>query len=167
MRMEVNALDYAIEEVLFIEYNNRQWMLVEFLSNSLNEIERNCDIHNKEMLVVIRELENWIHLLESVKFKFKVWTDHKNLEYFMKVQNSNKTQVQWVLKLSRFDFTLKHILETKMRKADKLSRRADWKLGVENDNNNQILIKEQWIHNLLEVVIERPEIDIIEKIKIA
>jgi len=24
MRMEVNALDYAIEEVLFIEYNNRQ-----------------------------------------------------------------------------------------------------------------------------------------------
>ena len=93
MRMEVNALDYAIEEVLFIECNNRQWMLVEFLSKSLNEIERNCDIHNKEMLVVIRELENWIHLLESVKFKFKVWTDHKNLEYFMKVQNSNKTQV--------------------------------------------------------------------------
>ena len=54
-----------------------------------------------------------------------------------------------------------------MGKADKLSRRANWKLGVENDNNNQILIKEQWIHNLLEVVIEGPEIDIIEKIKIA
>jgi len=55
----------------------------------------------------------------------------------------------------------------KMEKADRLSRRADWKVGVENDNNNQILIKEQWIYNLLEVVIEGPEVDIIEKIKIA
>ena len=54
-----------------------------------------------------------------------------------------------------------------MGKVDRLSRRADWKVGVENDNNNQILIKEQWIYNLLEVVIEEPEVDIIEKIKIA
>ena len=54
-----------------------------------------------------------------------------------------------------------------MWKVDRLSRRADWKVEVENDNNSQILIKEQWIYNLLEVVIEGPEVDIIEKIKIA
>ena len=37
------------------------------------------------MLAVIRELGNYKHLLEDVKFKFKVWADYKNLEYFMKV----------------------------------------------------------------------------------
>ena len=52
-----------------------------------------------------------------------------------------------------------------MGKADKLSRRPDWKVGVENDNNNQILIKDNWIHSLEEVVIEGLEIDIVEKIK--
>ena len=69
--------------------------------------------------------------------------------------------------MSRFDFTLKHVLETKMGKADRLSKRLDWKVGVKNDNDNQIFIKDYWIHSLSEVVIEGSEIDILEKIKIA
>ena len=89
------------------------------------------------MLVVIRRLKNQRHLLEDTKYKFEIWTDHKNLEYFMKVQKLNYRQVQWVLYLSRFDFTLKHVLATKMRKADGLSRRLDWKVEVEKDNENQ------------------------------
>ena len=35
-------------------------------------MERNYEIYNKEMLVVIQELENWRHLLKGAKFKFKV-----------------------------------------------------------------------------------------------
>ena len=56
-----------------------------FTSKSLNETEKYYEIHDKEMLVVIRGLGNWRNLLEGVKYKFEVWTDHKNLEYFMKV----------------------------------------------------------------------------------
>ena len=52
-----------------------------------------------------------------------------------------------------------------MGKVDGLSRRPDWKAGVENDNNNQTLIKEQWIYSLAEVVIEGLEVDIVKKIK--
>jgi len=70
--MEVNISDYAIEGVLSIECKDGRWRLVAFLSKSLNEIERNYKIHNKEMLVVIRGLENWRYLLEGSKFKFKV-----------------------------------------------------------------------------------------------
>ena len=80
----------------------------------------------------------------------------------MKVQKLNCRQVQWALYLSRFDFTLKHVLETKIEKADRLSRRPDWKVGVEKDNNNQVVIKDNWIHSLQEVVIEGPEIDILK-----
>jgi len=84
MRMEVDTLDYAVEGVLSIEYKDRKWRPVVFLSKSLNKTERNYKIYNKEMLVVIRGLENWRHLLEGTKYKFEVWTDYKNLEYFMK-----------------------------------------------------------------------------------
>jgi len=52
-----------------------------------------------------------------------------------------------------------------MGKADGLSRRPDWKVGIENNNNNQTLIKEQWIHSLAKVVIKGPEVDIVEKIR--
>ena len=67
--------------------------------------------------------------------------------------------------MSRFDFTLKHVPRTKMGKVDGLSRRLDWKVGVENDNDNQVLIKDNWICSLEEVIIEESEVDILEKIK--
>jgi len=125
MRIEVNTLDYVTGRILSMECEDEQWKPVAFLSKSLNETERNYKIHNKKILVVIRGLENWKHLLEGEKFKFEVWTNHKNLEYFIKAQKLNKRQACWTLYLSRFDFTLKYMLGTKMGKADGLSRRPD------------------------------------------
>ena len=52
-----------------------------------------------------------------------------------------------------------------MGKVDRLSRRLDWKVGIEKDNKDQTLIKEQWICNLVEVVIEEPEVDIIKIVR--
>ena len=52
-----------------------------------------------------------------------------------------------------------------MGKADGLSRRVDWKVGTDKDNDNQIFIKDNWIRNMYEVVVEGPEVDILEKIK--
>ena len=52
-----------------------------------------------------------------------------------------------------------------MEKTNELSRRPDWKVGVEKDNNNQIFIKDCQLYNLYEVVIEGPEVNILEKIK--
>jgi len=94
MRMEVDMLDYTTGVVLSIEYEDKKWQPVAFLLKSLNKIEKNYEIYDKEMLVVIRELENWRYLLEGTKFKFEVWTDHKNLEYFMKMQNLNRRQAR-------------------------------------------------------------------------
>ena len=89
MRMEVDVSDYAMGGVLSMECKDKLWRPVVFLSKSLNEMERNYKIYDKKMLVIIRRLENWRHLLEGICFKFKIWTDHKNLEYFMKAQNLN------------------------------------------------------------------------------
>jgi len=53
----------------------------------------------------------------------------------------------------------------KMGKADGLSRRSDWKVGVDKDNENQVFIKDNWICSMYEVVVEGPEVDLLEKIK--
>ena len=52
-----------------------------------------------------------------------------------------------------------------MGKADGLSRRLDWKVGVDRDNENQIFIKDNWVCSLQEVVIEELEEELLEKIK--
>ena len=77
--------DYAMGGVLSMECEDGLWRPVVFLSKSLNETKRNYEIHDKEILVIIRGLENWRHLLEV-----EVWMDHKNLEYFMKAQKLNQ-----------------------------------------------------------------------------
>ena len=66
MRIEVDASDYVIGGVLSMEYKDSLWRPVAFLSKSLNETERNYEIHDKEMLAFVRGLEAWRHLLEGV-----------------------------------------------------------------------------------------------------
>jgi len=92
MRMEVDASDYTTGGVLSMKGEDGKWRPVVFLSKSLNKTERNYEIHDKEMLVIIRGLESWRHLLEGAQFKFEIWTDYKNLEYFIKVQKLNWRQ---------------------------------------------------------------------------
>jgi len=47
--------------------------------------------------------------------------------------------------LSRFDFTLKHVLGSKIEKADSLSRRPDWEVRVKRNNENEMLVKPEWL----------------------
>jgi len=65
-------------------------------------------------------LENWKHLLKSIKLKFEVWTDYKNLIY------------------------LEICTREKITKANKLSRRPDWKVRIENDIKNKKLKKSEF-----------------------
>ena len=47
MRMKVDTLDYTMKGVLSMECNDGQWRPVAYLSKSLNEMEKNYEIHDK------------------------------------------------------------------------------------------------------------------------
>jgi len=85
----------------------------------------------------------------------------------MKEQKLNRRQVRWALHLSRFNFTLKHILGSKMGKADSLSRRPDWEVGEEKDNKDQRLVKPEWLEvrkmETVEIIVEG--IDLLEEVR--
>jgi len=69
--------------------------------------------------------------------------------------------------LLRFDFTLKHVLGSRIEKANSLSRRLDWKVEVERDNENKTLVKPEWLvvrrTEKVEIIVE--EVDLLEKVK--
>jgi len=92
IRIKTDASDYATGGVLSTKCEDGKWRLVAFISKSLSAIERNYEIHDKEMLVVIRCLEAWRHYLEGAKLEFEIWMDHKNLQYFMTSQKLNRRQ---------------------------------------------------------------------------
>ena len=84
IRVEADASDFVMGGVLSMKGEDEKWRPVAYISKSLNEAKRNYEIHDKEMLAIIWCLEAWRHFLEGAKGRFKIWTDHKNLEYFMK-----------------------------------------------------------------------------------
>ena len=165
MRVEVDASDYATGGVLSVKGEDKKWRPVAFISKSLNDTERNYEIHDKEMLAVIRCLETWRYFLEGARTKFEIWTDHKNLEYFMMNQKLNRRQARWALFLSRFDFVRKHVPGSKMGKVDGLSRRPDWRKGVEKDNEDRTLVKAEWLRRteIEEVLIEG--VDLLKRVR--
>ena len=84
----------------------------------------------------------------------------------MRAQKLNRRQARWSLYLSRFDFTLKHVAGKSMGRADSLSRRIDWAERVERDNENQVMLKEEWLEiRAMEQLVEGPEKEIVKRIK--
>jgi len=139
--MEADTSNYTTRGVLSMKCSNELWRLVAFISKSLSDIEQKYKIHNKEMLAVVRCLKVWRHFLEGMTTKFEIWTDYKNLKYFMKIQKLNRRQARWTLYLSIFNFTLKHVPESKIGKTDSLSRKLDWEIEMDKDNENKMLVK--------------------------
>jgi len=62
---------------------------------------------------------------------------------------------------------LKHIPGSKMERADSLSKRLDWEVGVEKDNKNETLVKPKWLKvrktEKVKVIVEG--VDLLEKVK--
>ena len=82
-RVKADSSDFASGGVLQqLSKEDGKWHPVAFLSKSLSPVERNYEVHDKELLAVVRCLEQWRHFLEGAKHPVEIWTDHKNLEYF-------------------------------------------------------------------------------------
>ena len=62
---------------------------------------------------------------------------------------------------------LKHIPESRMGKADSLSRRPDWEVGVEKDNKDETLVKPKWLEarRMEKVKVIIKGVDLLEKVR--
>jgi len=62
---------------------------------------------------------------------------------------------------------LKHVLGSKMGKADSLSRRPDWEIGVEKNNEDETLVKLKWLEarkaKVVEIIVDG--VDLLEEVR--
>ena len=118
---------------------DRKWHPIVFYSKSLFSVEQNYKIHNKKILAIICMLEEWRHFLEEATYPIEIWTNYKNLEYFMMAKKLNRRQAHWSLHLARFNFLFHHYPKCTMGKPDALSRRADHG-NKASDNKNIVFL---------------------------
>jgi len=67
MRVKADVSDFAIGGVLLMKCEDEKWRPVAYISKLLNESKRNYEIHNKEILAIIKCLEAWRYFLKGAK----------------------------------------------------------------------------------------------------
>jgi hypothetical protein len=163
-QLEADSSDRATGAVPSQQGTDGKRCPVTFYSKSLNDVQWNYMIQDKEMLMIVQALEEWWHFLEGAQHLVEIWTDHKNLEYFQKLQKLNRQQARWSLYLSRFDFTLFHQPGRLMGRPDVISHRPDH--GAESENSNVTLLWPELfrIRAMEGITVDRPEIPLLHNV---
>jgi hypothetical protein len=140
-KMETDASDGVVAGVLSQEVEGR-WHPIAFYSKTMSPPEQNYEIHDKEMLAVVRALEEWRAELEGLQRedRFSIYTDHRALEYFMTTKKLNARQARWAEFLSRFYFVIRYRPGKENTLADALTRREGEKVDT-GGQRTQILLK--------------------------
>ena len=89
----MDASEHAIGGVLSQEQEGK-WKPITFLSRTMQPVERNYKIYDKELLVIIEALMKWRQYLLDAIEPFEIWTDHENLKYFRKSHKLNGRQAK-------------------------------------------------------------------------
>ena len=148
-QIECDASKYASGAVLTQTDSNGDRHPVAFISKTFSPTERNYEIYDRELLSIIRALEEWRHYIMGSGHTTIVYSDHKNLTYYRSAQNLNRRQARWSLYLSEFDIKLIHQAGAKMIQSDALSRRADHCPDEDQDNQDITLLPENMFINLI------------------
>ena len=80
--LEVDASQYATSAILWQEDDKGKKRAIGYDSSTLSDAERNYPIYDRELLAMVRGLENWRYLLAGTKSPIRVLSDHKNLTYW-------------------------------------------------------------------------------------
>jgi len=118
--MKTDFSNWCIDKIL-LQLVNNVWRLCIYYSKKNTSAECNYEIYDKEMLIIIQCLKEWDAELRSVS-SFQIYTDYKNLKYFMTVKKLTKQQMRWFLILLQYNFFILYLLSKQNKRADALSK---------------------------------------------
>jgi hypothetical protein len=81
-RIETDVSNHTTAGMISQLGDDGKWHPVAYQSESMIDAKQNYEIYDKELLVVIRALEEWQHFLEGLPEPFEIITDHANLKYW-------------------------------------------------------------------------------------
>jgi hypothetical protein len=154
-QIESDASKYASGAVLTQLDSNGNRHPCAFISKTFSPTERNYEIYDRELLAIIRALEEWRHYIQGSPHTTTVLSDHKNLTYYREARKLNRRQARWSLYLSEFDVKLVHTPGNKMIQSDALSRRPDYVPDEDNDNEDIVMLPDALFINLVDLDLQK------------
>jgi hypothetical protein len=143
--VETDALDFALGATLSQMGDDQKLHPNAFHARKFSPAEINYEIHDKELLTIVNSFKAWRRYLEGSLYMVQVFTDHKNLEYFMTTKVLNRRQACWAQELASVDFKIVYRKGTSNGKPDALSRRPEYhpEQGGGGDQQIQTILTEK------------------------
>ncbi|KAF8750509.1 hypothetical protein RHS01_09319 [Rhizoctonia solani] len=145
--LETDASGVAMGAILSQRGPDNRLHPIAYMSKSFTGAEANYDTHDKELLAIIKALEEWRIFLEATDKTIQVFTDHRNLEYWMQARTFNRRHAQWRIFLSDFNFEIHYCPGKQSGKPDALSRQSDY---VDTPPEPEVMLPEEVFANTSE-----------------
>lgn len=151
--VHTDASNYGIGGMLTQSINGKEHPIA-YMSKSLTAAEKNYSITERETLAVLVALEHWRCYLENGK-TFTVYTDHSALKWFLSLNNPTGRLARWGVRLSSFNFDIKHRRGVDNVIPDALSRAVPVSSMV--TSNSFATSSDAWYTNIYNNCVTKPE----------
>ena len=95
--------------------------VIAYFSKDHTKAERNYCVTRKELLAMVRSIQNYHHYLYGRKFKLR--TDHSSLRFLLNFKCPEGQLARWIELLATYDYDIEYRPGPKHINADALSRR--------------------------------------------
>ena len=125
LKVETNVSNKAVETIFCQSDEEDHWHSIIYFSRKMISAECNYEIHDKELLTIMKIFKQWKHYLKDVNHEVLMLTDHKNLSRFMLTIKLSFHQIRWTQKLFKYHFMINYRFDDK-NSTDELFRRSNY-----------------------------------------
>jgi hypothetical protein len=125
--VEIDASDFILSSTLSQTAKDKKLYPNPFYSRKFSPAEINYKIHDKGLLTIVDCFKVWRRYLDGLLHTVQVFTDYKNLEYFMTTKVLNRRQACWAQELAGMDFKMFYRKQISNGKPDTLSRHLEYR----------------------------------------
>jgi hypothetical protein len=124
--IKINAFDFVIVDIFsqLVKIDD-QWRSIIFYFRKMIFAERNYEVNDQKMLIIVEICKKWRHYIENVKHSIRMIIDHANFKNFFINKILNRKEVKWWKKLIELDLRIKYRSE-KSNFADDSFRKRDY-----------------------------------------
>ncbi len=79
--LKIDAPNFTVDAHLY-QIEDKQQRLIAYWFKKLSESEKRYEIHDKELLTIVKALQDWRPYLTDTEKSIQIYTDHKNLRNF-------------------------------------------------------------------------------------
>ncbi len=145
--LKTDASNFTVGACLY-QIEDGQQRLIVYQSRKLSESEKRYEVHDKELLVIVKALQDWRPYLADTEKPIQIYTNHKNLRNFATTKQLNWQQVCWAEQLVNYEFQIHYKKSNENGEADALSKQSDHKgvkkihIKILSEDNKKILTKD-------------------------